>query len=177
MRYSIDTEFIEMPPRRLEGTLIHGSIQLISIGIVSQDGRKLHEVSSDFYPEDANPWVREHVLSILPPPDVMPRRRIEDIRARILDFVGTDKHPRFWAYYADYDWCSFAWIFGAMIQLPKGFPMYCLDLKQAMHHLALPRDYLPKDPDLVHDALSDAQWVHDSLAILEPVAAQKGIRL
>jgi len=38
--------------------------------------------------------------------------------------------PEFYAYYADYDWVVFCWLFGRMIDLPKGFPMYCNDLKQ-----------------------------------------------
>jgi hypothetical protein len=38
--------------------------------------------------------------------------------------------PEFYAYYADYDWVVFAWLFGKMIDLPKGFPMIAFDLKQ-----------------------------------------------
>lgn len=38
--------------------------------------------------------------------------------------------PEFYAYYADYDWVVFCWLFGRMIDLPEGFPMYCRDLKQ-----------------------------------------------
>lgn len=38
--------------------------------------------------------------------------------------------PEFYGYYADYDWVAFCWLFGKMIDLPKGFPMYCIDLKQ-----------------------------------------------
>lgn len=40
--------------------------------------------------------------------------------------------PIFYAYYADYDWVVFCWIFGTMVNLPKGFPMYCKDLKQIL---------------------------------------------
>ena len=38
----------------------------------------------------------------------------------------------FYAYYADYDWVVFCWLFGRMIDLPKGFLMYCKDLKQEL---------------------------------------------
>jgi hypothetical protein len=41
-------------------------------------------------------------------------------------------YPEFYAYYADYDWVAFCWLFGRMIDLPKGFPKYCIDLKQMM---------------------------------------------
>ncbi len=38
--------------------------------------------------------------------------------------------PDLYAYYADYDFVNFCWIFGKMMNLPKGFPHYCKDLKQ-----------------------------------------------
>lgn len=38
--------------------------------------------------------------------------------------------PQFYGYYADYDWVVFCWLFGKMNNLPAGFPMYCIDLKQ-----------------------------------------------
>ena len=37
---------------------------------------------------------------------------------------------KFYGYYCDYDWVVFCWLFGKMMNLPKGFPMYCRDLKQ-----------------------------------------------
>ena len=37
--------------------------------------------------------------------------------------------PQFYADYCNYDWVVFCWLFGKMIDLPKGFPMYCNDLK------------------------------------------------
>lgn len=49
--------------------------------------------------------------------------------------IQTTKKPvviDFYAYYADYDWVAFCWLFGKMIDLPKGFPMYCKDLKQML---------------------------------------------
>lgn len=44
----------------------------------------------------------------------------------------SSKHPEFYAYYADYDWVAFCWLFGKMIDLPNGFPMYCIDVKQVL---------------------------------------------
>lgn len=43
----------------------------------------------------------------------------------------------FYGYYADYDWVVFCWLFGRMIDLPTGFPMYCIDLKQILDEKAL----------------------------------------
>lgn len=46
--------------------------------------------------------------------------------------LGKDSVANFYGYYADYDWVLFCSLFGRMIKLPKGFPMYCRDLKQMM---------------------------------------------
>lgn len=48
VRYFYDTEFIE------DGQ----TIELVSIGIVAEDGREYYAVSTDFDPARANPWVR-----------------------------------------------------------------------------------------------------------------------
>jgi|SRR2546421_411847 len=55
MRYWLDCEFIE------DGK----TIDLISIGIVSEDGRELYLQSVEFDESKASPWVQEHVLSSL----------------------------------------------------------------------------------------------------------------
>jgi hypothetical protein len=57
---------------------------------------------------------------------------------RTLDKGWTLKnHPvKFHAYYADYDWVVFCWLFGKMINLPKWLPKYCIDLKQLLDEKA-----------------------------------------
>jgi hypothetical protein len=49
----------------------------------------------------------------------------------------TDKslNPEFYAYFADYDWVAFCWLFGKMNDLPKGFPHYCRDIQQMKDEL------------------------------------------
>jgi hypothetical protein len=44
--------------------------------------------------------------------------------------------PAFYGYYADYDWVLFCSLFGRMLDLPRGYPMYCYDLKQLMDDTA-----------------------------------------
>jgi hypothetical protein len=75
----------------------------------------------------------------------------------------------FYAYYADYDWVAFCWLFGKMIDLPKGFPKYCIDLKQELDNKQLSYDKskmgikvkdietYPKQTN-EHNALADAKW-------------------
>lgn len=52
----------------------------------------------------------------------------------ILDYDTKD--IKFYGYYCAYDWVVFCWLFGKMIDLPKGFPMYCIDVKQMMDIIA-----------------------------------------
>lgn len=69
--------------------------------------------------------------------------------------------PEFYAYYADYDWVVFCSLFGRMINLPKGFPMYCKDLKQIMDEKGFDKEWKRvncPDPKGAHNALIDAQW-------------------
>jgi hypothetical protein len=83
--------------------------------------------------------------------------------------IWTVSKPVFYAYYADYDWVVFCWLFGKMNDLPSGFPMYCRDLKQELDvirervtHKGMPvilEDHYkyPKQTN-EHNALADARW-------------------
>lgn len=70
----------------------------------------------------------------------------------------------FWAYYADYDWVALCQLFGTMVQLPKGFPQFCMDLKQLSVMKGSPRHSV-QDGDL-HHALADARWNAELYAFL-----------
>ena len=81
MRYFYDTEFID------NGRII----DLISIGVVSEDGREFYAVSTEFDPESAGRWVRTHVLPKLPPPASRLWRSRREIREGLEDFLGIDE--------------------------------------------------------------------------------------
>ena len=151
-RYYLDTEFIERP----------GLLDLISIGIVCDDGREYYAVSAEFNEGEASDWVRANVLPHLPPRHEWKSRAT--IAREILAFVGATV-PEFWAYYADYDWVLFCWLFGPMVCLPSGWPMFCMDLKQSMVEQGIPRGDLPPDPAMAHDALHDARWLRDACRV------------
>src|SRR5690606_37315943 len=140
MRIFFDTEFIE------DGK----TIDLVSIGMVREDGATYYaELASADYSK-ADDWVKENVLAHL----LGHRQSRETTRQELLDFVG--ESPEFWAYYADYDWVVLCQLFGRMIDLPKGWPMYCRDLKQWCDELGNPQ--LPKQASTEHNALADARW-------------------
>lgn len=58
----------------------------------------------------------------------------EQIVGELYQFISCPKGHTvdFYGYYSDYDWVLFCSLFGTMMDLPKGFPMYCKDLKQML---------------------------------------------
>jgi hypothetical protein len=263
MKYFIDTEFIEGSQKRLF-SITKPTIDLISIGIVAEDGREYYAISKDFNLKEAwnrfdiekncnRPqglgdkkiyWLRENVLKPIynellhkyNNDGYLPSRKRWDykefkmlinkygktnkqIANGIKEFcsIGSvisnkgnnvyyykefkesvktwikveeiernnpihyDNKPIFYGYYSDYDWVVFCWLFGRMIDLPKGFPMYCIDLKQTLDELqelenssyehelhcnditASPLKVLKELPNYPkqtneHNALADAKW-------------------
>jgi hypothetical protein len=81
-----------------------------------------------------------------------------DIAQEVRRFCDPETYgkPEFWAYYADYDWVVLCQLFGTMMELPKGWPMYCRDIKQLADSLGNPK--LPAPGKDEHYALADARW-------------------
>lgn len=156
MRYFYDTEFIE------DGK----TIELISIGFVCEDGRELYLQNADCRFYRTNQWVKENVLAHLIrfSPDREPVALREqggpwkyhgEIGDILKMYVGDDK-AEFWGYYSAYDHVVLCQLFGTMMDLPKGFPMYTRDIKQLCDELGNPR--LPEQGKGEHHALADARW-------------------
>ena len=204
MNYFIDTEFLEGTQKRMFGET-KPTIDLISIGIVCEDGREYYAISKDFNLKEAwdrwqqrtgegdrnniepkEYWIRNNVLkpifdefyidafeANMPPFCYRAMKALinrvgktnKRIAEEIKDFVSLksvygkrdtlfiegmssearmayegrmeilkrkNQLPQFYGYYCDYDWVVFCWLFGKMIDLPQGFPMYCIDLKQML---------------------------------------------
>lgn len=148
MNYFTDTEFVE------DGS----TIMPISIALVSEDCRELYiELDFDEAKAEAHDFVREHVLPHLRIPQAE-RCTKPQACERILEFLGEDPDPMFWAYYADYDWVLLCQLFGTMIDLPDPFPKFCMDLQQWWVQLGRPKGVKPAKPKNAHDALADARW-------------------
>lgn len=146
MKYFYDTEFIE------DGS----TIELVSIGIVAEDGREYYAVSTEFDPRDASEWVRANVLNKLPPasdPAWKPRRVIRDEVYAFLTAASTS--PELWAWVGGYDHVLFAQLWGDMTGLPRRMPRFTHELKQYWEMAGRPK--LPKAPQGNHDALIDAR--------------------
>jgi hypothetical protein len=179
VRYFYDCEFLE------DGK----TIELISIGIVAEDGRELYLVNRDapWKRIKKNEWLMANVVPKLPQPHGdwilhMPKRWLIDfhnpavqdrtaIAERVERFLlGEDLETHadleLWADYGAYDHVVLCQLFGRMVDLPPGVPMFTSDLQQELRRLGNPP--LPEQPAGVHNALDDARHLK---ACFEALAA------
>lgn len=146
LRYFYDTEFIE------DGS----TIDLVSIGIVAEDGREYYAVSTDADHSRAGAWVRENVLSQLPNPSSPLWRSNEQIKSEIVAFLRQGSSAaELWAWVGAYDHVVLAQLWGDMRGLPREIPRFTRELKQYWEFAGCP--VLPPVPNGNHDALVDAR--------------------
>lgn len=168
MRIYYDTEFIA------DGH----SVDLVSLGMVREDGREMYAVSREFNVNKllADSWLRDNVWPSLPRrkehgsggcrcthgryghldtghPDVRSR---EQIRRMVEDFVTSTPEAELWSWYSHYDHVALTQLWGKMVDLPRAVPMLTLDLQQEAQRLGSPE--LPEQHSGHHNALSDAHY-------------------
>ena len=153
MRYWYDSEFLE------DGS----TIDLISIAFVAEDGREYYAVNkdADWSRIRQDEWLMKNVVSQLPVvmdhPDFKPKKQIAE---EVLEFLLAGGRPELYAWYAAYDHVAYVQLWGKMIDLPNGLPMYTHDVRSLLDW-AIPKVQdrldLPSQADGVHDALADAR--------------------
>lgn len=144
MKLWFDTEFIE------DGK----TIDLLSIGVVREDGATYYAEPAEAARSRAGDWVMCNVLPHLGGPV---RSRAE-IAQQLVEFAGPA--PEWWAYFADYDWVALCQLYGTMMDLPDGWPMYCRDVKQLADGYGVSDLHaLVQQDTQEHHALEDARWV------------------
>jgi len=187
MKFFLDCEFIE------NGV----TIDLLSIALVCEDGREFYRQNADAKFKSASDWVWRNVFPHLQHFNMRgdrscnarqgtlethfnaacfgsdcPWRSRYEIRDEIKAFIDIEKNgkPEIWGYYAAYDWVAFCQLFGAMIDLPKGYPMFCRDIIQECKRLGNPP--LPEQGKGEHSALNDARWNKTTLEFLRSLPTQ-----
>ena len=157
MKIWFDTEFIE------DGR----TIDLLSIGAVREDGAAFYAECAEADHSKASDWVKANVLpKLMGATAMLPRRWIAESFQK---FCG--EKPEIWAYYADYDWVALCQLYGTMMDLPKGWPMYCRDVKQLCVSVGNPK--LPPQTG-EHHALADARWTRAAWEFLQAQRAEAG---
>jgi hypothetical protein len=163
-RICYDTEFLE------DGK----TIDLLSIGMVRDDGAEYYAVVDDgrlISRAYEHEWLAANVLPSLPVkltglgawwewdkshPDFGFVKSREAIAAEVREFILAVPVPELWADYCAYDHVALCQLFGRMIDLPEGIPMFTHDLRHALGPIT--------DPPAMkgareHNALDDAREV------------------
>jgi hypothetical protein len=167
--YFYDTEFLE------DGS----TIDLISIGIVSETGREYYAVNSDMDHDriKKDRWLCENVVRHLPLRGTMDQPRFGSnnylytldrtsalvkpkwvIANEVRDFLrtGGDTEQELWAYYGAYDHLTLMQLWGKMINKPATIPMWTHDLMQLAEDVE--GFVFPELDGDEHHALADARW-------------------
>jgi hypothetical protein len=156
MKYFFDTEFQEMTYPEAP--------MLISIGITDEKGRQFY-ATANFEEGKCNQWTLDNLLPVLHldcwqtsfTTRVAAHAPLDQIRREVLEFVGNDPEPQFWAYYGAYDWFLLCQIFGGMMQLPAHWQETYYDLRVMLN--AAGHSNVGQPSDHIHNALLDARWV------------------
>lgn len=179
MRVFMDLEFSE------RGNQL--PITLISAAYVAEDGRELYVINEACLTlVMRDPWLILNVAPSLPIKvdqqgpgnsitewdpfssqyeNVMPMETLaERVRDFLQDCITPTSPLHLWAYYGAYDHVVHSQIFGRMIDLPKGFPMWTHELMQEIERD--PDVTLPPEPRVAHNALEDARWNRDVFRVL-----------
>lgn len=154
------------------------TIAPLSVALKSSNGDELYRIFRDDVAVGrafARPWLRDRVLCHLPViglndtwawdtshPDWVRVRTREEIAQDVRFFVSSHgPEVELWADYGAYDHVALAQLFGRMIDLPDGFPMYTNDLQQELCRMGFREsnlDLLPKQAwDTQHSALHDVR--------------------
>lgn len=153
VKYFVDTEFIDREQ----------FIDLISLGVVAEDGREFYAISTEFDAAHANSFVRTVVIPQLEPPYHPAWMSRVEMKDRLAQFVGADE-PRFWSYAgAPWDWMAIAQLFPVAERVPDGWLYTAYDVLLLIESAGVRVDdpWLPPPPRDVHHALADARWVSE----------------
>lgn len=151
--YCFDTEF------HWDGS----GIKLISIAVVSGDGREIYVHADQYDPVAASqdPFLAQHVL---PSVANIPQRSFRDLRFDLSTFF--DPRPtQLWADFGAWDQVALMQIWGGIADQPPWMPMQVRDVRQFASLLGR---QLPDYPPGRHDALIDARHVRAMVAEIEP---------
>lgn len=172
IKYFLDCEFIEHDKL----------IDLISIGIVSSDGRELYLQSVEFDFSKANEYVMQNVFPHLQfcnadsrypfineahyhkkhgkcmPYDQCSWCTHKQIKDEIVAFINAeDDKPEFWGWITSYDFLVLCQIFGGFANLPSHWPHYIREFQAILDDRNISDDQLPQQEGKTHNALEDAR--------------------
>ena len=169
MRFWYDCEFLE------DGR----TIDLISIGVLAEDGREFYAVSNEFDTRRVaqHDWLMENVMTSIDHDKfvvvdfqgapVVRDLYVTDPAARTREQIKTSlwcfltepgEDIELWAWCGAYDHVCLAQLFGPMINMPRNIPFWTDDIRTLLRQAGIQPSDCPKQPAGLHNALADARW-------------------
>lgn len=150
MKVFFDTEF----------TGLRQNTSLISIGMVTEDGRELYAEMKHYDEDQVNDWIRENVISHLDGKNVvLPHELAQQIR----DFLAPYDQVEVWSDCLAYDWVLFCQIFGGAFEIPKNVYYIPFDICTLMKVKGVDPDVNREEfagvDGAKHNALHDARVI------------------
>lgn len=122
MRCFMDTEF----------TGLHQEATLISLGIVSEDGRTFYAEFTDYDKNQVDDWLRDNVIARLDFKQGVPLKQLflsisrtemrgnaDEIREALEEWLSSFDQIEVWSDCLSYDWVLFNQIWGHAFNIPK----------------------------------------------------------
>lgn len=156
-------------------------IELLSIGIVRDDGQTYYAEPAEADFTQASPWVKQHVMRSMlrcqPGEDINPAEweatvtPRAQIAAEIESFAGPG--PRWYAYVDHYDWICLSQLYGPLVDRPAHWPWGSINLATLAEQVGIdpedPEEMMPGEvelaaehglilPEGAHHALAGAWW-------------------
>ncbi|KQN96905.1 3'-5' exoribonuclease domain-containing protein [Paenibacillus sp. Leaf72] len=163
-----------------KSTMLHQSMTLISIGLVTEDGQTFYAELTNYDKSHVDEWLQKNVIDNL---IIHPKRkhyyRVTDtdaiylgdtalIRIKLSEWLGKFDMIEVWSDYLSYDWVLFNQLFGHAFNIPRNvysnpfdirnlFMMYGIDPDICWEKFAQNGGLLLTENEHKHHALWDAK--------------------
>lgn len=129
-----------------EFTGLHQNTTLISIGIVSEDGKEFYGETNDYNRNQVNEWIQENVINGLSlqntrpgitryyelPTQMVCFGNSDFIKQQLNNWLTTFEFVEIWSDTLAYDWILFNQIFGHAFNIPKNVYYIPFDIATVM---------------------------------------------
>ena len=156
MKIFFDTEF----------TGLQQDTDLISIGIVAEDGREFYAELNDYREEKLDNWLKENVIANLTETEKFSKSEVAE---KIKEFLSPYEKVEVWSDCLAYDWVLFNNLFGGAFGVPKNVYYIPFDICTLMKIRNVDPDVSREDfatttkeaevQGLKHNALHDAKVI------------------
>lgn len=146
------------------------TIAPISVGMVREDGSEYYAVfaGAPFWEIQQNFWLNKNVWPVTSLDGESPVedgeayfKSRDEIAIDVREFLTEVPGLELWGDYCAYDHVCLAQLYGTMLALPQGIPMFTSDLQTEIAWLGLENSSLPPRPAYClpkHNALRDARY-------------------